>query len=416
MNNHYINKELFLSLIIVLLTFSPAQASWESMGPAGGNLRAMARALSNESVFYAASFNNPSRIVKSTDTGDSWTCIGMVPDFIYSLVIDPSNADIIYAGCSSRVYKSTNGGAVWNSYPVSGYNIYDLAIHPSQPPTIRAAGAVRIGIYYYLSFFSSTNGGITWTSKQLVANKKSCGYCIAIDPTNPQILYLGGSIMDSLKNPIVFRSTDGGTNFTDVSTGFAACSTAYAVAVHPTNPSIIYFTTDTGVYRSTDSGMTWTMVSPYRHAFSLATSLDEPDLVAAGADTTVYKSTDAGLTWSGSGPDLYGSEIRNVAISQTVSADICAGNNTGFFKTTDCGLSWHESNNGMNVTAVQNFAVSRQSPSTVYMEVNDVGEFKTTDQGGSWVMLPDFLSCGMICEFAIHNENADTVYALEGAG
>jgi len=376
----------------------------------------MARALSNESVIYAASFTNPSHVVKSTDTGDSWTNVGMVPDLIYCLVIDPSNADIIYAGCSSRVYKSTNGGVAWNSHPVSGYNIYDLVIHPSQPLVVRAAGAVKIGIYYYLACFSSTDGGVTWISRQLVTNKKTCGYCIAIDPANPQILYVGGSVMDSLKSPLVFWSTDGGTSFNDVSSGFTPCSTACAIAIHPTNPGIVYFTTDTGIYRSTDSGNTWINVSAYRHAYSLATSPDEPNLVTAGADTTVYISTDAGLSWSGSGPYLYGSEIRNVAISQTESVDICAGNNTGFFKTTDCGLSWLGSNNGMNVTVAHNFAVSRQSPSTIYMEVNDVGEFKTSDQGASWTMLPDFLSCGMICGFAVHNADPDTVYALEGAG
>lgn len=403
-------------IFLLLIVFSTGNAAWESIGPSGGNLRAMARALANESIIYAASFTNPAHILKSTDAGDSWSRIATIPDHVYCLAIDPVNANIVYAGCSSCVYKSTNGGSSWNGYAVSAYNIYSLAIHPSQPQIIRAAGAVKNGLYYYMAFLNSTNGGINWTVDQLVTDKKSCGYCVAVDPADFQTLYVGGSVMDSLKNPYIFKSTNGGSDFVDISSGPAPCSTAKAIATHPVNSAIIYFSTDNAVYRSTDSGNSWANVSSYANVLCFEVAPVEPDLVLAGADTTIYSSTNAGLSWTASGAQFYGREFHNIAINHNTSEDICAGNNAGFCKTTDGGLSWFSSNNGLNDNAVENFAVSRQSPSTIYLEIDEVGELKTTDQGANWTMLPDFLSCGMICGFAIHNADADTVYALEGVG
>ncbi len=410
-------KKIFSFIILhLLIIFSLGNAAWESIGPAGGNLRAMARSRFNESIIYAASFTNPAHILKSTDTGNSWSRIATIPDHVYCLEIDPLNADIIYAGCSCRVYKSTNGGTAWNSYAVSDYNIYDLAIHPSEPQTIRAAGAVKVGVYFYTAFLNSTNAGINWITNQLIVDKKSCAYCITIDPSNSQVLYIGGSVMDSLKNPYIFKSTNGGANFADISTGLAPCSTANAIAMHPTNSSIIYFSTDNAMYRSTDFGNSWNNISSFFNVRSFATTLDAPEMVVAGADTTVYRSTDAGLSWSASSTQFYGREFYNIAVCQTESNDICAGNNAGFVKTTNGGLSWFVSNNGLNENAIDNFGISRQSPSTIYIEIDEVGEFKTSDQGMTWTMLPDFLSCGMICRFAVHNASADTVYALEGVG
>jgi photosystem II stability/assembly factor-like uncharacterized protein len=410
------NAIKFALLIGFALYVTPLHAAWEPIGPSGGNLRAMARSRTDESRIYGASFTNPAQIVKSTDGGDSWTRVGNIADLIYCLIVDPVNPEIVYAGGRAKIFKSSNGGTSWNSYPVSNYNLYNIAIHPTQPAVISAVGAVQVGAYYYLSYFRSTNAGVNWVSRQIVTNRKSCAYCLAIDPADPQTIYVGGSVMDSLKSPLIFRTLDAGTNFTDISAGFAPCSTAWALAVHPIQTGNIYCATDTGIYRSTDYGATWNVTGLYRHVYSLATSTAQPGLVVAGADTTVYKSTDAGLTWFKTGPGCRGREFRTMAVSQTAPANAAAGNNVGFFKTSNGGSTWDESNHNMNINAIDNFTVSRSNPSVLYAEIGDVGEFKTTDSGASWVLLPDFLSCGSICGIAAHNSDPDTVFALEGKG
>jgi photosystem II stability/assembly factor-like uncharacterized protein len=403
-------------LFIGCLCSSSLRAQWEPIGPEGGDLRALARARSDETRIYAVSRTNPSHIVKSTNRGASWSSVTCVPDFIYSMTIDPTNPDIVYAGGCAKIFKSTDAGATWSYYSVSNFNIYNLAIHPTQPAVISAAGAVKIGLYYYLAYFRSTNAGLTWTSKQIVTNKKSCAYCLAIDPADPRTIYIGGSVLDSLKNPLLYKSVDAGVNFTDVSAGFAPCSTVRALAIHPVQTNIVYCGTDTGMYRSTDSGSSWSAAGVYGHVYSLATSAAEPNAVFAGADTAIYRSTDAGLSWIKTGPGLFGREFRSLAMSRTTASDIVAGNDVGFFTSGSGGSVWAASNHAMNINAVDNFTVSRSAPATIYAEISEVGEFKTVDAGAQWSLLPDFLSCGSICGIAAHNAQPDTVFALEGKG
>lgn len=410
------NAVIFSIFTGLAIFVSPLNATWEPIGPKGGNLRAMARARSDESRFYAASFTDPSQIVKSTDGGNNWTRVANLPGFVYCLTIDPENSDVVYAGGGARIFKTTDGGFSWTNYPVSNYNIYNIAINPTQPAVISAAGAVKTGAYYYLSYFRSTNAGVNWISKQIVTNRKSCAYCLALDPEDPQTIYIGGSVMDSLKSPLIFKSLDAGVNFTDISAGFSPCSTAWTLAIHPTLTNNIYCGTDTGIYRSTDYGATWSVTGLYRHVYSLAISDAQPDLVIAGSDTTIYQSTDAGMTWFKTGPGFYGREFRSLAVSRVEAINIGAGNNVGFFKSTNGGAGWAESDQNMNINAVDNFVVSRSAPATVYAEITEVGEFKTADSGAHWILLPDFLSCGSICGIAAHNSNPDTVFALEGKG
>lgn len=391
-------------------------AAWEPIGPPGGNLRAMARARSDESRFYAASFTNPSQIIKSTDLGETWSRINNLPDFIYSLAVDPSDRDIVYAGGCGRIFKSTNGGLTWNNYPVSNYNIYQIAIHPSQPSSLSASGAVKVGAYYYLAYFRSTNAGVAWTARQVVSNRKSCAYALSLDPADPQIIYIGGSVMDSSKTPLVFKSTDAGATFTDISAGLPACSTLWTLETHPAQSGTIYCGTDTGIYLTTDAGGSWNLSGSYRHIYRLAATPADPNLVFAGADTTIFKSTDSGQSWFPAGAGYHGREYRALAISRISPADIAAGNNVGFFRSTDGGSNWSESNDNMNVSAIDNLSLSRSAPAIVFAEIADVGEFKTSDSGAHWSLLPDFLSCGSVCGLAVHNQDPDTVFALEGKG
>ncbi len=111
------------------------------------------------------------------------------------------------------------------------------------------------------TLFSSTNG-TTWT--EVTAARGFCGgQCfydmpIALDPTNAQNIYVGGSAGANIgagDSGIFGKSTNGGTSFSTSQNFLHADS--HAIAVLKANPSVIYAGNDGGIFASSDAGATW---------------------------------------------------------------------------------------------------------------------------------------------------------------
>ena len=104
-------KYLIMIFIIGLCSFM--HATWESIGPEGGYIRSLVVSASNGDLVYGATYYSPSKIIKSTDGGDSWAQVGSYTNTNYCMAIDPTNDNKLYAGTYGRVYYSTNGGVNW---------------------------------------------------------------------------------------------------------------------------------------------------------------------------------------------------------------------------------------------------------------------------------------------------------------
>ncbi|MEE8169066.1 MAG: hypothetical protein V3T70_00830, partial [Phycisphaerae bacterium] len=278
---------------------------WTTLGPGniGGRTRALAIDPQNPSVLYAGGVAGG--IWKSTDAGASWSPLddAMLNLAITTIVINPLNTNILYAGTGEGfrngdsvrglgVFKSTNAGATWTqlastvgpTVPEGAfYRVNDLALSPSDPDRIYAA--TRFGVW------RSTDAGASWTlrlaNQTFVIGPNNAGatsvgcteLAIRTDtaPVQPDVIFAAFGSIASF-NPLVagapdglYRSLDGGDSWTRLGTASdlqAADQGRMSLAVAPSNNDVIYVcmanngtTNNTGsvidVFRSIDGGDTW---------------------------------------------------------------------------------------------------------------------------------------------------------------
>ena len=136
---------------------------------------------------------------------------------------------------------------------------------------------------------------------------------VAGDPVNPMTFYFGACAGG------VWKTTDGGTYWQNVSDGFFKTAAVGAMAVADSDPNVIYVgmgetairgdvSHGDGVYKSTDGGKTWAHLglADTRYIGRVRIHPHNPDLVYVAAlghifgpnrERGVYRSTDGGKTW-----------------------------------------------------------------------------------------------------------------------
>jgi photosystem II stability/assembly factor-like uncharacterized protein len=228
----------------------------------------------NPSIIFAALSATDAGVWKSTDAGLSWTKItapGNSSKFCMDLVIDPSNPNVMYGAfglfTSDGVYKTTDGGSSWSKLttgfplPATKYGRISLAIAPSNSNVIYAC--LSDSSYNTHSIQKSVNGGSSWSSvgtpydasisKTHLGGQGWYNNVIKVHPTNPNIVYTGGINL--------FKSINGGTGWNPISDGYGSPYVhvdQHAIAFDPTNSSVMYFGCDGGMFKSTDSGSSFT--------------------------------------------------------------------------------------------------------------------------------------------------------------
>jgi photosystem II stability/assembly factor-like uncharacterized protein len=129
--------------------------------------------------------------------------------------------------------------------------------------------------------FRSTNGGDNWTA----INTGLIGTfvnALAVDPITPSNLYAGRG--DSCRGASVFRSDDGGESWTAINNGVPN-TTISALALAAGTPSILYAGTPIGVFRSIDGGGSWTAINTGLSNLSILTLVVDPAAPAVYAGT-----------------------------------------------------------------------------------------------------------------------------------
>jgi photosystem II stability/assembly factor-like uncharacterized protein len=403
--------------VLLLLPIALLTGQWQSMGPAGGDFRDLAVAPANDNIQYLASNGSYGIIWKTSDAGNTWNRAGAVGTTVYSLAVDPGNANIVYAGAYNYIYRSTNAGATWSQQtpPSSARYIQELKVHPTAAATVMATCYQYVGSYYHAGFLKSTNSGGSWTILTLSADT-SFGFGLAVDPSNPNNIYVCGYRQNAGTScPVLYKSTDGGSVFAPITNlpGGAYC---HSVAVHQTNSNYVYAGTNAGIYRSTDAGAAWTLASSASYNYSMTTTPADANLLYSGGSGVIYRSTDAGATWTSVSAGLNGSYFYGLTAARSNASIVYAANNTDFYRSTNTGANWAIAHNGLNTAPVTVLSVAPSAPGTIYVDNNGETMYRSGNGGAGWTPLTKPLSCGSVCALPVHHNDPNTVLALEGSG
>lgn len=413
----------FLSLVSmaqernVLAGDQAASASWTSIGPNGGNISGMAFNPQNKNEIYAVIPSYPGQVFRSTNAGSSWTRIAVLDEYLYDVIVAPTNSSIVYALGDSCVFKTTNRGLAWTRYNLPN-NCYawqgQLTISPTNPSILFVAGYRYYDMVNYkscMAVFKSTNGGQTWSYKHLAASGSNYGYayCVAVSKPNSNIVYVGGYYSNSSgTHYALFKSVDGGGSYA-VKTGIIS-STPRAIATHPADPNKAYVGTAWGIYRTSNGASSWVKNSGIANAYGLAIDSSNPDIIYGGENKRVFKSTNGGVDWAEYKTGLYGTCSRLLVNS----SGVYFGSSAGLYKSTNGGVAWASANTGIKSPDVPALAVAPSSPATIYVEARASGFFKSANSGSSWLRMPYFERCDAVLRIAVKATDANSVYILAG--
>lgn len=290
-------------------------------------------------------------------------------------------------------------GAWTSSGPIAdGINIGSsaFALETTAPTTAYAAG--------YPGVWKTTNGGVSWVSAS-TGITNSTVESIAIDPTNSNVVYAGSYG--------VFKSTDAGTNWSDISDSFGYYKHfVSALAIDPVNPTTVYagLGGGIGVWKTTDGGSNWLNINHWGDSNGLVPATIKALAIDPSAHLTIYaatelnglwKSTDGGTNWATAGlasEGVYAIVIdpaNNSIIYAAGQPSLRATDGTyGVFKSLDGGASWAPINNGLPSTngtpTVDGRGLSIDSSTgTVYLATYGSGVYRSTDAGASWTAFND---------------------------
>ena len=263
--------------------------SFRSVGPAfmSGRIADIAIDSTNENVWYVAVGSGGTW--KTTNAGTTWTPLTDDESFYSTgcITLDPSNPSVVWLGTGENVggrhvgighgiYRSADGGSSWQDMGLKkSEHISKIIVHPNDSNTIWVAsqgplwssGGER-GLY------KSTDGGKNWVNK-LSINKWTGVTDLVIDPTNPDILYLASwqrhrnvaAHMGGGPGTSLYKSVDGGETWVKIDNGLPSSNMGkIGLAISPMNPKILYAAIELdrrkgAVYRSSDSGGSWTKMS-----------------------------------------------------------------------------------------------------------------------------------------------------------
>jgi len=351
------------------------------------------------------------RLVRSTDSGANFTTMSTTPNILggtqgwYDLTIaaSPTNANEVIVG-GIDIWRSTNGGSTWVQRTFGyGGGAY---VHPDQHDAVYQNGTT-IWLAHDGGVDRSTNNGLTWTS---LNGNMNIGqpYFLGVSATSPtrivaglqdngSIVYngaswflgKGGDGMDCFvdwNNPNIIiassqngghgRSTNGGSSFSNIVSGLSGTADWVAPICQDPNVATTYYAGRQHVFRSTNSGGSWSQLGTLPGSGSVLLinpAPSNPNVIYAARSNAIYKTTNGGTSWVAiTGTITVTGRITDIDVDNNNANNVyltlsgyVAGNKV--FYSNNGGTTWTNYSAGLPNLPANCIVFKKNSPGAVYV-------------------------------------------------
>ena len=389
----------FLTAACAAELYPPALWSglrYRMIGPyRGGRVTTVTGVPSQPYTFYMGSTGGG--VWKTTDAGHTWLNVtdGFLPvGSMGAVEVSLSNPNIVYAGAGSSkirsnvsigrgIFKSIDAGSTWKFVGLRNVGqIATVRVHPTNPEIVyvAATGSPFVpnkerGVY------RSNDGGATW--KQILFVSDTAGAAdLELQPGHPNVIFTcmwhgqrkPWTIISGAREGGIYKSTDSGDTWTKLAGALPNELFGRSnVAISAANPTRIYALIEakpgSGLYRSDDAGASWALINGSRSLITrpfyydtLGVDPNNPDIVYIGNEGW-FKSTDGGKTFRSS-PVPHG-DNHDLWINPKNSQYMIQANDGGANVSLDGGRTWSTQSNQPTAEIYQ-VAVDDQYPYRVY--------------------------------------------------
>lgn len=404
-----------------------------------------------DGTFYPAGINqeNFDEYLRSNKKANrsiqaNWQSLG--PDFsiggyagigrVNALAFHPTDVKKIYAGAAAGgFWMSNDGGNNWTTTTdgLSSIGVSAIVVHPTNPDIIYiATGDGDAADCYSTGVLKSTNGGLTFATTGLnwtqVNNRRIRR--MLMDSDNPDILIVAST------NGI-YRTTNAGNTWTQVQTG-----NFFDLEAKPgTGQTTWYASTSSAIFRSTNEGQAWTSVFSITgsNRINLTVTAANPNYVyfisslsSNSGFNGLYRSTDSGgtftlrsstpniLTHSSTGSGTGGQGWYDLAlIADPANAETIYVGGVNTWKSTNGGTNWTLRTHWSGATGVQTVHADKhvlEFQGTVLWEGNDGGIYRSPDGGVKWEHKSNTLRISQMYRIGVSQTSASVIAGLQDNG
>ncbi|MDB5330580.1 MAG: glycosyl hydrolase [Phycisphaerales bacterium] len=402
-------------------------------GAVSGRLTAIAPSPTDPKTIYIGAAGGG--VWKTTDSGSTWAPLtdAQTTDVIGALALAPSNPNIIYAGTGEAnnsgdsyygrgILKSIDGGATWTLLGNSVFNrnsFSKIVVDPANANIVYATTSYGVnGTYGGWGIWKSTDGGVNWTETTTSINSGTTPCSdLVMDPTNSQVLYgaMGYAFGDSHNG--IYKTTNAGASWTLLSAfpGNAAnnANAGRITLGMTTNPQVttpvLYATVQNtassgllGAYRSANGGAAWTTLSPpnymggqgwYDQTIAvLPSDLTQNTVYLSGSAGTnsMLQSTNGGTSWTDISTGASGNNGPHAdhhAAAFDANGHYLDGDDGGIWRldnATPGSIAWTDLNSNLNITQFIGVAIGNTTTPVLFGGSQDNGTSQSTGGAVAW--------------------------------